>query len=253
LRRRLKLTQEEVADDLEMKRSTLSGLENNISQPTVKALMDLSRYYRISVDTLLKIDLTSISEGLVTQIVQGDDIYFSGGKLRILATTVDSDNNDNIELIPEKAKAGYTTGFADPEFIRLLPVFHLPFLSKERKYRTFQISGDSMLPIPDAAYVTGEYVENWSLILIKHAYIILTLDAGIVFKVVENKVKEEGILTLYSLNPLYEPYDLPINEVMEVWKFVNYISSDLPEGNLPKNQLLRTVADLKKDVDDLKR
>jgi hypothetical protein len=67
-------------------------------------------------------------------------------------------------MVPEKAKAGYTTGYSDPEFISELPVFQFPLLSKNKKYRTFQISGDSMLPIPEGAWVTGEYVQDWSLI-----------------------------------------------------------------------------------------
>ena len=252
LRKRLKITQEELAQDLGMKRSTLSGLENQVSQPTIKALIKLSGYFKLSIDTLLRVDITKLSPGLLTQLIEGEDVFVSGGKLRILATTVDSDNNENIELIPEKAKAGYATGFADPEFIRLLPTFHLPFLSKERKYRTFQISGDSMLPIPDKAFVTGEYVENWAFVRNRHAYIILTRDDGIVFKVVENKIKTDRTLRLYSLNPLYKPYDIHIKEVMEIWKFVHYISEELPEGNVPRNELIRTVSGLKKDVEELK-
>ncbi len=252
LRKRLKITQEELAQDLGMKRSTLSGLENQVSQPTIKSLIKLSGYFKLSIDTLLSVDITKLSPGLLTQLIEGEDVFVSGGKLRILATTVDSDNNENIELIPEKAKAGYATGFADPEFIRLLPTFHLPFLSKERKYRTFQISGDSMLPIPDKAFVTGEYVENWAFVRNRHAYIILTRDDGIVFKVVENKIKTDRTLRLYSLNPLYKPYDIHIKEVMEIWKFVHYISEELPEGNVPRNELIRTVSGLKKDVEELK-
>jgi hypothetical protein len=34
---------------------------------------------------------------------------------------VTPDNRENIELVNEKAKAGYTTGYADPEFIGDLP------------------------------------------------------------------------------------------------------------------------------------
>ena len=41
---------------------------------------------------------------------------------------VDSKNRDNIELVPVKAKAGYTAGYNDPEFISSLPTFQLPFL-----------------------------------------------------------------------------------------------------------------------------
>jgi pyruvate formate lyase activating enzyme len=45
--------------------------------------------------------------------------------LRVIATTVDSENNDNIEFVNEKAKAGYATGFAYPEYIGNLPVFQM--------------------------------------------------------------------------------------------------------------------------------
>lgn len=253
LRKRSRLTQDEVAADLGMKRPTLSGYENGVAQPTVKVLIAFSQYYHVSVDTLLKVDMAKLTPGIVSQIIAGDDIFMTGTKLRVLTTTVNPQNEDNIELIPEKAKAGYATGFADPEFIRMLPAFHLPFLSKERKYRSFQISGDSMLPIPDGSYVTGEYVENWHLIRNRHAYIILTLDEGILFKVTENRIETEQKLRLYSLNPFYEPYDVHVSQIREVWKFVNYISSALPEQvNTPKDDLAEAVRSIREDVNALK-
>ena len=82
------------------------------------------------------------------ELENGFDSFISGSKLRVLSSTVDQNDNENIELVPLKAKAGYTNGYSDPDFISQLPTFQLPFLSKERKYRTFQIDGDSMYPIP---------------------------------------------------------------------------------------------------------
>jgi hypothetical protein len=203
-------------------------------------------------DTLIRIDLNELSESQLSEIERGFDVYVSGSKLRILTTTLDRENNENIELVPEKAKAGYTQGFADPEFIKELSVFHLPFLSKERKYRTFQVSGDSMFPIPEGSWITGEFVQDWNTLKDHQAYIILTLDEGIVFKLIENKIKPDKKLKLFSLNPFYEPYELPVNEIKEVWKFVNYISSELPEPKLPKEDLITTVANLKHDMDKIK-
>jgi len=60
-------------------------------------------------------------------------------------------------------------------------------------------------------------------------------------------------LILYSLNPLYEPYEVHINDVREIWKFVHYISDELPEPVLPEKQLLRTVATMKQDLYQLKK
>ena len=149
LRRRRKRTQDEVSHAVGMKRPTLSGYENGVAEPNMTALAALAAYYGISVDTLIRVDLSALSESQMSALERGQDVYVSGSGLRILATTVGGDNEENIELVSEKAKAGYMNGFADPEFISELPRFRLPFLSKSRKYRTFQLSGDSMLPIPN--------------------------------------------------------------------------------------------------------
>lgn len=252
LRKRKGRTQDDVAFALKMKRSTVSGYENEVSLPTIQALLAFSKYYGVAVDTLLKIDLRTLTESQLSQLERGGDVYLKGSNLRVLATTVDKNNDENIELVSEKAKAGYATGFADPEFIKDLPVFHLPFLSRQKKYRTFQLSGDSMLPIPDGSFVTGEFVQDWNTLITGHGYIILTIDEGIVFKIVENLLETEHMLRLFSLNPIYEPFEVHVNEIKEIWKFVNYISSEIPDPMIPSGELIRTVASLKKDLNILK-
>ena len=252
LRKRRGRTQDEVAVALNLKRSTLSGYENGVAQPGIEILVSFSGYFNMSIDTLLKIDLMKLPESQLGELERGYDAYIKGSNLRVLATTVDSGNRENIELVPEKAKAGYTTGYADPEFIGELPVFRLPFLSDNRKYRTFQLKGDSMLPIPDGSWVTGEFLQNWMEIVSGKAYIVFTINDGIVFKIVENNLINEGKLALYSLNPIYEPYEVHVNEVKEVWKFINYISSELPDPVLPEKQLIQTVALIKNDLERIK-
>ncbi|MCK4751599.1 MAG: helix-turn-helix domain-containing protein [Bacteroidales bacterium] len=252
LRKRKKRTQDEVAEQLRMKRSTLSGYENRVAQPGLDVLLLFSDYYRIAVDTLLKVELSKLSETQLRQLEHGEDVFLRGGNLRVLASTVNADNQENIELVPVKAQAGYTNGFADPEYISELQVFQLPFLSGERKYRTFQLKGDSMLPIPEKAWVTGEYVLNWTELKTGEACVVLTMDDGIVFKIIENRIEGDGMFILYSLNPLYEPYQINVSEIREVWRFVHFISHEIPEPVIPENQLVRTVAGLKQDLDRLK-
>ncbi len=248
MRKRRGRTQDEVAFALNMKRSTLSGYENEVAQPGIQQLIAYSEYFGISVDTLIKVDLSKLRESELRQLESGFDVYVKGSKLRILTTTVDSSNNENIELVPQKAKAGYMRGFADPEFVRNLPVFQLPFLSAERKYRTFQISGDSMLPIPDGAWITGEFVQDWNTIKNGEAAIVLTLDEGIVFKVIETRIAKEGKVRLISLNPIYNPYELSVVEIREIWRFIHYISDELPSGEISPANLANTLNQLKQDV-----
>jgi transcriptional regulator with XRE-family HTH domain len=62
LRNRRGRTQDDVASALQMKRSTLSGYENGVAQPGIETLVAFSGYYNISLDTMLKVDLTRLSE-----------------------------------------------------------------------------------------------------------------------------------------------------------------------------------------------
>ena len=252
LRKRRDRTQDDVAAALNLKRSTLSGYENGVAQPGIDVLVSFSGYFNLSIDTLLKIDIAGLSESQLGELERGYDAYVKGSNLRVLTTTVNSENRENIEMVSEKAKAGYTTGYADPEFIGELPVFNLPFLSDKRKYRAFQLKGDSMFPIPEGSWVTGEYLQDWNELVNGKAYIVFTIDDGIVFKIVENNIRKTGKLTLFSLNPLYEPYEIHINEVREIWKFVNYISNELPEPVMPEKQIFQSIAIMKNDLQRIK-
>jgi transcriptional regulator with XRE-family HTH domain len=248
LRKRKKRTQDDVATALGIPRSTLNNYENQIAYPGIKLLIAFSDYFGIAIDTLIRVDLTKLTVSQLSQLERGYDVFIRGSNLRILSTTVNADNEDNIELVSEKAKAGYSSGFADPEYIRILPTFQLPFLSTEKKYRTFQITGDSMLPIPHGSWVTGEFVQNWELIRNRQAYIILTLNEGILFKVVENLISESGELRLHSLNPIYVPYSIHVNEIREVWKFIHYISAELPEEQTSESRMMEDIAEIRKEV-----
>ena len=257
LRSYKKISQEEMSQKVGVTRSSLSAYEVGTAEPSYETLIRISDFFNVTTDKLLKKDLSSFSEKQLEELMHGHDIDISGNKIRVLATTVDEDNNERVEVIPENARAGYTVGYADPEYIKVLPTFSMPFLSREKKYRSFQIKGDSMPPVPGGSYVTGEFVQNWSLIKNGFPYIILTKNDGIVFKQVYNHIKEKQSLHLVSTNPLYDPYDVPISEVLEIWKFVNYVASETPEratgadlGNAVAQlqEEMRTIKNVLRDI-----
>ncbi len=250
LRNQKNKSQEELSDALAMSRAKLNSYENGIrSNMPNEDLVAVAEYFKISIDALLKHDLSKIGEFKLKQLQAGNDVFITGSKLRILATTVDSNNVENIEVVPIKAKAGYALGFFDPAYIESLPKFQLPVItSSERKYRMFQIEGDSMLPIPDKSYVLAEYLENWNDIKDEYAYIILTKNNGIVFKLAFNQIKKKRSLTLRSLNPQYKDYEVNISEVQEVWKFVSYISNQIPEGGLTLDKIGSILNEVKSEV-----
>ena len=253
LRQRRNRTQDVVSGELVISRSTLNSYENgSVVNPTLEALISFSKYYKVSIDTLIKIDLSKMGEFQLAELERGNDIYVTGSRLRILATTVDSQNKENIEVVPLKAKAGYKNGYADPEFIRKLPSFQLPILLNDKKYRMFQLSGDSMLPIPDKSWVIGEYLENFYDIKDGQAYILLTVDEGIVFKIINNRLKKKKCLELYSLNPAFAPYEVQANEIKEVWKFCNYISNEIPGNFWEKDKLISRLERMEMEMKEMK-
>ena len=100
LRKRRGRTQDDVAFALEMKRPTLSGYENGVAQPNMDALIKFSEYYGVAIDTLIKVELGALPESQFLQLERGYDTFIKGSKLRVLATTVGEDNEENIELAP---------------------------------------------------------------------------------------------------------------------------------------------------------
>lgn len=252
LRNRLKKSQEEVAKDLGLTRSSYSGYENNVAQPNIESLLLFSDYFKVSIDDLLKKDFSSFKESDWEKFENGMSSDVKGTKLRVLTTVVDQNNEELIELIPVKASAGYTAGYADPDYLKVLPTFHLPFLSKDRKYRSFPIKGDSMPPVVEGSYVVAEFIQNWMSIRNGTPCIVVTKDDGIVFKVVHNLLSSEQSFQLCSTNTFYEPYKVHANDIIEMWKFVNYISPELPEVRIDDNDLSKSLRSLQSEVSQLK-
>lgn len=253
LRRRKEWKQEDLALKLNITRSKLALVEaGKTTNLPLEDVINLSTTFGISVDTLLRVDLQNISELKMQELEAGNDTYATGTKIRILATTVDKDNREYIEFVPEKAKAGYRSGYSDPEWISGLPRYSIPGISRHRKNRIFPINGDSMLPYPDGCYIVGEYVEDW-VKLKDGSLCILILKSGgtdFVFKQVENRIKQEKTLLAKSLNPIYQPYEIPVSDVLEIWMYRLHIANsiDQPSTDVSSDQLIRMMHEIKLDV-----
>lgn len=225
LRLRRNKSQVDLASELEITRTTLSGYEKNV-QPPFRILIRISEHFNVSLDALIKYKLGALSEFQLSQIEKGFDVDVTGNKLRLLTITVDSNGNENIEMVPVKAQAGYTSSYGDLDFIASLPKFKLPFLPENKTYRTFQIKGDSMLPIPENSWVTCSYIENWENVKNGKACVVVTRNDGIVFKLVYNLLAE-GKLLLVSSNRNYLPYEMQISQVLEIWQFETWNSFEI--------------------------
>ena len=252
LRKRLKKSQEEVAQDLKLTRSTYSGYENGVAQPNLENLVAFSDYYKVPIDDLVRKDFENFSENELERMDEGLYADVKCQKLRVLTSLVNEQDEELIEMVTLKASAGYTSGYADPDYLKVLPTFHLPFLSKNKKYRSFPIQGDSMPPVVEGSYVVAEFVQNWMTIRSSTPCVVVTKEDGIVFKVVHNLLESSQSFQLCSTNTFYKPYFVHVNDILEMWRFVNYISPELTEVRMDDNDLSKSLQDLQKEVHELK-
>lgn len=209
------LTQEQFAEDLKVSRSRISSYEENRAIPPVEFLIDLSDYFKIPIDILIKNDLSGAKDVSFIEI---------GNRRVLFPITVDGANEDLIEIIPVEASAGYLRGYADPEYIEHLEKIKLPFLPTGT-HRAFPIKGDSMLPVKSGSYIVARFVEEISDLKDGKTYIVLTLNDGIVYKRVFSKIEEHNMLLLVSDNKKYDPYYVPVDEILELWEFTCSINT----------------------------
>lgn len=253
LRKLKNLTQQELANHLDIRRSSIGAYEECRATPRYDTLERISDFFGVSIDLLVKEDLSNYSEEELRDEKSRRGIDPEGKRLRILPITVDKEGRENVEYVPQKASAGYLNGYADPEYITDLPKFQLPMLGPG-SFRAFEIKGDSMLPLKSGTIVVGEYVENWREIKNGTTYIIVSETEGVVYKRVYTQTDGQGNVTLIlrSDNQSYSPYEVPLEDVREVWKAKLYISNDFPDPEMSLEKLSTIVMDLQQEVIKLK-
>jgi transcriptional regulator with XRE-family HTH domain len=248
LRKRKAVSQQGLSDLLGISRGSLGHYETGkVKNIPHEELISISDYFCIPVDVLLKVDTSQLPEAVLNDIESNKAVY-SGMNMRVIVTTVDSEKRENIEYVPLKAKAGYLRGLNDPDYISHLPVFNLPHLPRDRKYRMFPTEGDSMLPFPEKAMIIAEFIDDWYSIKDDELCIVVTMNDGIVFKQVQNRLKADQAFILKSLNPVYKPYIVPGKEVLEIWKYHNYLSDVSPTGDISLLHLAEDIRSVKSDV-----
>ncbi|HOO09822.1 MAG TPA: LexA family transcriptional regulator [Cyclobacteriaceae bacterium] len=248
IRKQLKLTQEQFGQQLGIKRSLVGAYEEGRAEPRLELLHKMAMLAGVQVDALISTDMN----GPAAVGLKPKD--FSRSR-EVLVVSVDSHQRENIELVPQKAAAGYLNGYADPDYVKELPRFNLPNLNTGT-YRAFEISGDSMLPILPGTIIVGEYVENLKDIKNGKTYVLVTNREGVVYKRVFNYLDENGKLFLVSDNRQYSPFQIDGEDVLEAWSAKAYISVQFPDMEPQKEMSIENLAgvvlDLQKEILDLK-
>jgi transcriptional regulator with XRE-family HTH domain len=243
LRTLKKFSQERFADELGWTRSIVGSYEEGRSEPPIDRLIELSNYFKIPIDILVKNNLRGTKDTSFIEV---------GNKRILFPITVSEINEDLIEIVPAKASAGYLQGYADPEYIEQLQKIKLPFLPTGT-HRAFPISGDSMLPVKDGSFIVAKFVDDITDVKDGRTYIVLTKNDGLVYKRVYNKIKEKNSLELHSDNKNYALYDVKTHDIIELWEFTCCINTqEYNQEELKLSSIINMFQELKVELKSIK-
>jgi transcriptional regulator with XRE-family HTH domain len=229
-------TQEEFAQKLRIKRSLVGAYEEERAEPRIDVLGVVCDMFKLTLDEILRKDL---SDNKGNYLAKRRAQKLAGGR-------------PDIVFVPAKAAAGYLAGFADPEFIDELNTFTLPMLSGG-DYRAFEIIGDSMLPTPSGSVIVCEKIETPDSVKSHNTYIVVSRNEGIVYKRILKSNRAKNKLTLVSDNPVYQPYNVNTEDVLEIWQAQIVISKAVQQQRWDVDQLASIVNTLQDQVSSLKR
>ncbi len=204
------------ARDLNFTPQNLSDMRNGRRCVTIDLLADAIKSYDINADFIF--------------LGKGDMIMSPEAKenqLRVLPIVTDAHENERIVHVPVPAQAGYASESRNPEFIGELPSYSLPdYRFRTGTFRSFDVEGESMEPsFYEQDRVICSFVEPtmWRTSIYNgNVYIIVTRDDILLKRVISRK---PPFLVLHSDNPEFEPYEVHLNDVKEIWHVKYKLSS----------------------------
>lgn len=193
---------------------SFSDIVNGKREATVELLRKAVEVYNINARFLFT------GEGPLFEQGRNDD--------PILSIVVDGKGDEMILHVPVSAQAGYVDQLYDEEYIAQLPAFTLPDnIFRRGTFRCFDVKGESMEPLFFAGdKVVCSFIERdfWvNSIKDNQVFVVVSVN-GIVVKRVINNITATKSISCISENGYFNAYELPVSEIMEIWKVEVMIS-----------------------------
>lgn len=263
---------------LNKSQKSIGNWETGFSEPNYLEIIQISNYFGITIDELLKKDLQNVEERKKTDIKKIEENVEERVEVRVeenatykpkeekqalvvnlmpKVVTMDSKGEENMVLVTAKARAGYLNGYGDPAFISSLAAYRLPGYNNGI-YRMFEVAGLSMHPtLNDGDLLITRSVETLDGIVNDRIHVVVTLNDGIVVKRVLNRVQTDNKLILKSDN-IKDKHEYPNmvihpTEVREIWFVVAYISRIMKSPTEMYERITNVEGELTIVLDKLKK
>ncbi len=239
IREELGKTQSEFAKLLDAG-STTADIERGKKKITGKVVTELLRQFHVNPLWLYG---TSYNKYLETSSSTAPKVV-----------TMDTQERENMIMVPIKASAGYAHNMQDTDWYQELPAFQIPLPQyKEGSFRAFQVRGDSMLPVlQPGEWVMGKAVESIRQANDNRIHVVVTADTVVVKKLRKSEIQNQ--VNLISLNRDYPVIEQSIDTIRELWEVNSKLSFDLEvnEGEEAMISLKQGLDSLRDEIAQLK-
>jgi transcriptional regulator with XRE-family HTH domain len=249
-RKSKKMSLQEVADKVDLAKSTLSDFENGKSSVSTDNLILICRAIGADIGWVMTNKEYGTAEH--KEFSEPPLTYQKKDNGMPLMITVDNAGDENIVLVNTKAQAGYPTHYLEPEYYRNLPSFKLPVARlRNGTFRAFEVSGPSMQPtFHQGAIVIGEFKENWHKGDIRDGYVyVVVTKEYVTVKRVLNRIAQ-GKLALMSDNEEFKTYQVPVEDVLQLWYVPGALLFQFPNPRYDERRKLAEIEARLLDLED---
>jgi phage repressor protein C with HTH and peptisase S24 domain len=173
---------------------------------------------------------------------------------RVLTIVTNVQEDERILHVPIPAQSGYAADLDDPSFVENLPTYTLPdYKYKVGTHRSFDVSGDNMEPaLFEGDKVVCSFLEPtlWETAIKDNYVYVLVTRADILVGRVVNHLKTDKRINLLSDNSFYEPKQISIGDIREIWYVRAKICPFLPSVAKNSSSNSAQIGALRKKMDE---
>ncbi|NMM47300.1 helix-turn-helix domain-containing protein [Flammeovirgaceae bacterium KN852] len=208
------MSQADFAQIFDIARPSVGAYEEGRSEPKIETIIQIAKYFKLSIDTLLTKELT------INELYKFDLFKKEFNKEQV--KNIKEPHKDSIlkstPLVTISDHLNYIVNYDHSDFINGLPEIQFPF-NKAKKTRAFQVSGSEM-------EYEGCGINHKDIVLCTPINKEEKLDQDKLYAIVSNedifvrtlKNSTRTSLVLKPYNPAYDTISIKKTDIIEIWK-----------------------------------
>ncbi|MFI2742671.1 helix-turn-helix domain-containing protein [Zhouia sp. PK063] len=217
------MSQQAFADIFDLKRATLGAYEEGRSEPKIDTLLKIANYFSITVDDLLKKELTV------------NELLKFKGDISLTTEQYLKEKLASVPYITEHNCIDYIAHFEDHDYLNHLPLLNLP-INTQKRFIAYTIMSLEMTNHDHGLFpkdiVIGEFVPKNIIPKINNGSIVLALVDN---KLILRRLYVTGdYILLRADHKSIDDITVALTNIKQLWKIRYVFYRRIPEQNTSK-------------------